>query len=344
MSPDMHEAVAGLDFDEDALRAYLAEQGRTGALQIERIGGGQSNPTYFVTVGGEQMVLRKQPTGNLARGAHNVLREHRIMDALADTPVPVPLMIASSDDRSLLGTDFFLMSRLAGRVFHDMTLADAPAEQRRPMYIEHARAMAALHDVDYEAVGLGDLERPGSFVGRQIDLWTRSWGDDRADDIRTVSEWLTGHRPDTGRRTLVHGDAKINNLIYHPTSTELVGILDWELASVGEPMFDLAHIWASTWGTKPEEYGGVLGVDLEAAQLPTDEEFLAAYFEAADKTAPDEQFLPFHKVFGLFRYAGIFHGIGRRAAEGNATAANAQEQGRNADKYLDRALEVMRAG
>jgi aminoglycoside phosphotransferase (APT) family kinase protein len=337
----MHEAVAGLDFDEDRLHSYLAQRGHVGELQIERIGGGQSNPTYFVTIGAEQLVLRKQPTGPLARGAHNVLREHRIMAALAGTPVPVPAMIASSDDRDVLGTDFFLMSRLEGRVFHDMTLADASREQRRPMYLEHARALAALHSVDYRAVGLGDLERPGSFVGRQIELWTRSWGDDRAQDIRTISEWLVEHQPHSDRRTLVHGDAKINNLVYHPTGTELVGILDWELASVGEPMFDLAHIWASTWGTKPEEYGGVLGVDLAAAGLPTDQEFLAAYYEASGS---DEQLLPFHKVFGLFRYAGIFHGIGRRAAEGNATAANAEEQGRNAHTYVDRALEVMAAG
>jgi aminoglycoside phosphotransferase (APT) family kinase protein len=221
-----------------------------------------------------------------------------------------------------------------------MALADAPAAQRRPMYLEHARAMAALHAVDYRAIGLGDLDRPGSFVSRQLELWTKSWGDDRADDIRTVHAWLVEHQPHSDRRALVHGDAKINNLIYHPAGTELVGILDWELASVGEPMFDLAHIWASTWATKPEEYGGVLGVDLQAAQLPTDEEFLTAYYQASDS---DEQFLPFHKVFGLFRYAGIFHGIGRRAAEGNATAANAEEQGRNADRYLDRALEVMGA-
>jgi aminoglycoside phosphotransferase (APT) family kinase protein len=219
-----------------------------------------------------------------------------------------------------------------------MTLADAPAEQRRTMYLEHARAMAALHDVDYRAIGLGDLERPGSFVSRQIDLWTKSWGNDRAEDIRTVSEWLTERQPHSDRRALVHGDAKINNLIFHPTSTQLVAILDWELASVGDPMVDLAHIWASTWGTRPEEYGGILGVDLEAAQLPTDTEFLTAYREASKF---DVEFLTFHKVFGLFRYAGIFHGIGQRAAEGIATAANANEQGANAHRYLDRALEVM---
>lgn len=341
MSSHMHEAIAGLDFDRDKLLAYLAELGHVGELWIERIGGGQSNPTYFVTVGDVQLVLRKQPTGPLARGAHNVLREHRIMAALTQTAVPVPAMIASSDDRAVLGTDFFLMARLEGRVFHDMTLADASPEQRRPMYLEHARAIAALHDVDYRAIGLGDLERPGSLVIRQIELWTRSWGDERAEDIRTISEWLIEHQPVSDRRALVHGDAKINNLIYHATGTELVGILDWELASVGEPMFDLAHIWASTWGTKPEEYGGVLGVDLGAAGLPTDEEFLAAYYEASGS---DEHFLPFHKVFGLFRYAGIFHGIGQRAAGGNATAANADEQGRNAHIYVDRALEALAAG
>jgi aminoglycoside phosphotransferase (APT) family kinase protein len=337
----MHEAVAGLDFDEDKLVGYLAERGYVGELRIERIGGGQSNPTYFITVGDQQLVLRKQPAGPLARGAHNVLREHRIMAALSETAVPVPAMIASSDDRGVLGTDFFLMARLEGRVFHDMALTDASPEQRRPMYLEHARAIAALHDVDYRAIGLGDLERPGSFVSRQIELWTRSWGDERADDIRAISEWLIAHQPVSDRRSLVHGDAKINNLIYHPTGTELVGILDWELASVGEPMFDLAHIWASTWGTRPEEYGGVLGLDLSAVGVPSDEEFLAAYYAASGS---DEHFLPFHKVFGLFRYAGIFHGIGRRAASGNATAANAEEQGRNAHVYIDRALEAMAAG
>jgi aminoglycoside phosphotransferase (APT) family kinase protein len=340
VAPDMHEAVAGLDFDLDRLRSFLGERGHDGDLAIERVGGGQSNPTYFVTVGDQRLVLRKQPSGQLARGAHNVLREHRIMAALADSAVPVPAMIESCDDRDVLGTDFFLMARLTGRIFHDMTLAEAPADQRREMYFEHARTMAALHAVDYRAIGLEDLERPGSFVGRQIELWTRTWGDDRAGDVARVSDWLRANRPDSDRRALVHGDAKINNLVYHPTGSNLIGVLDWELAAIGEPMFDLAHIWASTWGTTPAEYGGVRGVDLEAAQLPTGEEFLAAYYEASDST---EQFLPFHKVFGLFRYAGIFYGIGQRAAEGNATAANAEAQGRNAHSYLDRALEAMGA-
>jgi aminoglycoside phosphotransferase (APT) family kinase protein len=339
MSPAPAPAT-GLDFEPARLQSFLAEQlpQLTGELTIERIGGGQSNPTYFVTMGEAELVLRKRPLGDLVPSAHDVEREFTITTALIDTAVPVPPPILFCAEPDVLGTPFYLMERIHGRIFHSATLDDVPHHERKALYRDHARAMAALHSVDWAQVGLRGLARPGSFIERQIRRWSRAWGDVRAYDVEAVRDWLLANRPAAERQALVHGDFKFNNVIVHPREPKLVAVLDWELAGIGDPMFDLAHMWCATWATTPAEYGGVLGVDLSAQALPSAEDYFADYYAAADSP---HRVLPFHRVLALLRYAGIFWGIYQRSLAGTATAANAAEQGATAHVYLDRALEIM---
>lgn len=325
--------AADLDFDPDRLQGFLGQQ----VTDVERIGGGQSNPTYFVTVGGDECVLRKKPNGELAPSAHDVGREYRIMQALSATPVPVPAMRAYCDDESVLGTAFYVMSRLRGRVLDQALLPDVPIADRTALYRAQAETLAALHAVDWEGVGLGSLARPGDFLGRQVERWARAWDDERPDDVGRVSDWLRANQP-AERRTLTHGDFKFNNLIYDAGSPAVIGVLDWELAAIGDPMFDLGHVWAATWGVSPDEYGGVWGVDLDAEGLPTGEQFARWYQQASGR---DDELLPFHRVLGLFRYAGIFRGIGQRAAAGTASAADAEAEGDKAHVFLDRTLRLL---
>jgi aminoglycoside phosphotransferase (APT) family kinase protein len=240
-------------------------------------------------------------------------------------------------DPSIIGTPFYLMERIRGRIFHHASLEDVASADRISYYLAHARSLAALHKLDWRGLGLGRFARPGSFLERQIRRWTQVWGDERAADISYLRRWLLQHQPSTGSRALIHGDYKFNNLVFDERAPRLVAVLDWELAAIGDPMLDLAHCWCATWATTPDEYGGILGLELERHELPTADAYIAAYEEAAGTTTG----LPeFYLVLALLRYAGIFLGIGQRARAGTAAATNASTQGRLAYVYLDRALDL----
>jgi aminoglycoside phosphotransferase (APT) family kinase protein len=335
-------ARAEIDFEPARLSAFLAEAlpDATGDLAIERIGGGQSNPTYFVDAGKARMVLRKRPPGEHARGAHDVGREYRIISALDGTPVPVPAPILYREEPDVVGTPFYLMGRLDGRVFHDASLPDVPRHERRAYYRELARVLATLHAVDVDAVGLGGFRRPERFLVRQINLWARQWGDlaESDPDVSRVIAWLRAHLPEDEPSAIVHGDYKFTNVIFAPDGPHLIGVLDWELCTVGDPLVDLAHIWSFLWNTTLEEYGGIKGMDFTALGIPTAEEFFDFYYDAS---ARDRRMTPFHLALAHFRNAGIFHGIGQRAAAGSANAGNAEEKGRLDRVYMGRALDVI---
>ena len=337
-------ARTDVDVDPGALRAYLrtALPDADGELGLERIGGGQSNPTYFVTLGDTRLVLRKKPVGDLAPGAHDVGREHRILRALAGTAVPVPAPVLYEDDPTVLGTPFYLMARLDGRVFLDAGLGEVPVGERRACYEELARVLAALHAVDWRATELAGLARPGSFLARQVERWARAWGPagDAPAEVGRVVGWLRDHLPEDEQLGIVHGDYKLTNVIFEPARPVIAGVLDWELCAIGDPLLDLAHVWSFTWDTAPEEYGGVLGLDLAAEGLPTAEEFVAAYSAASGGS---RRLTPFHLCLAAFRNAGIFHGIAQRAAAGSANAADAADVGRLDRVYLARALAVAAA-
>jgi aminoglycoside phosphotransferase (APT) family kinase protein len=311
-----------------------------GGFSIERIAGGQSNPTYFVTLGERRMVLRKKPQGETLPSAHAVDREHRVLSALSATGVPVPKTILYCSDPSLVGTPFYLMERLEGRVFNDASLPGIAPADRRTMIFGMAETLAKLHDVDPASVGLADFGRPSGYFQRQIRRWTQQyelarWRD--LSDVETLMRWLPEHLPPDDAARICHGDFRLGNLIFHPTEPRIVGVLDWELSTLGHPLADLAFS-ALPWITYPDEYGGFRGLDLERLGIPQRDAYLERYF--ASRRTPEEQRLaPFHTAFALFRMAVIFEGIAARARSGNAAAENAAEVGELSAVFARRAVE-----
>lgn len=325
-----------------ALEAYLRKRvgGLDGAMAMDRISGGQSNPTYFVTFDNRRLVMRKQPPGKLLPSAHAVDREYRVISALAGTGVPVPPAVLFCDDPGPIGTPFYVMERVDGRIFHDCTLPGLAPEERRAMYRAMAETLAIFHGVDHSAVGLGDYGKPGNYFARQIARWSRQWELARTREdanVEALVRWLPEHIPDDERTSLVHGDYRIGNVMFHPTEPRVVAILDWELSTLGHPLADVAHT-AIAWMTASAEYGGLLDVDRAALGIPELEDYIAAYNAASGTPI---ELTAFHKAFALFRWAIIFEGIAARAAAGNAAADNASQSGKLAEAFARRAAAFM---
>ncbi|WP_191059335.1 phosphotransferase family protein [Geminicoccus harenae] len=344
-SDEIGTITGTLDFDPLRLRRFLSDalEGVQGPMSVERIGGGQSNPTYFVSLPGQRLVLRKRPAGPTLPSAHAVDREYRVLNALATTDVPVPRPLLFHAEPDVVGTPFYLMERLDGRVFDQCALPGLTPPERRGIYLGMADALARLHAVDPEAVGLGDYGRPGSYFSRQLARWSRQWRESPTDDIPALDElvaWLEGHLPpDDGRVAIAHGDFRLGNLLFHPSEPRVIGILDWELSTLGHPLADLGFC-CMTWHTAPDEYGGILGLDHAALGIPSVDEFVQRYQQQAK---PAGELQPFHVVFALFRFAVIFVGIADRARQGNAAGSNAGEIGRLAGNFAGRALDLARA-
>ena len=330
------------DFDPGALHRFLDDRfGACDALEVEKISGGQSNPTYFVTHGNRRMVLRKKPAGPILPGAHAIEREYRVLSALHPTGVPVARPILLHEAADPLGTPFYLMERVEGRVFEDCALPALPVADRRAIWMGLADAMAQMHAVRPETVGLGDFGKPGNYFERQIGRWTRQWQQSDSPPIPAIDrlvDWLPRNLPpDDGTVRLAHGDFRIGNMLFHPTEPRVVAILDWELSTLGHPLADLGFC-VMPWHTAPGEYGGILGLDRSAEGLPEEEDFVARYMQGLPDSAA---LLPFHKVFALFRFAVIFVGIADRARAGNAAGDNAADVGPLAERFAERALEIV---
>jgi len=308
-------------------------------LHAEPIIGGQSNPTWFVTYGSKRLVLRKKPAGTILPGAHAVEREFRVLQALADTDVPVPQALWLEEDPDILGTPFYVMERLDGRVFSNSSLPGLNKGNRREMYLDMARALAHLHAVRPDEVGLGDYGRPGNYFERQIARWSKQYTQSSGPRIAALDQlvdWLPANLPvDDGAVSIAHGDFRLGNMMFHPTEPKVIGILDWELSTLGHPLADLGFC-LMPWHTAPDEYGGILGTSWREEGIPTPDEFVAEYHAHARPTAPLQ---PFHKTFALFRFAVIFVGIGDRARAGNAASAEADNLGPLANRFALRALE-----
>ena len=344
--PGKHEYQGGrvenVGFDPGPLKALLqARFGGGGELGLTRVAGGQSNPTYFLQWGGQRMVLRKQPGGPLLRGAHAVDREFRVLSALAGTGVPVPRAILYHADPTTVGTPFYLMERLEGRVFDDASLPGLPPGARRAFYRAMAEALARLHGVDPVAVGLGDFGRPADYFGRQLARWSRQWAESPVKGIPALDalgDWLAAHLPaDDGQVAIAHGDYRIGNLLFHPTEARVVGILDWELSTLGHPLADLGFC-CMAWHTLPAEYGGIKGLDRAALGLPSQQDFVRDYMELARPVGPLQ---PFHIAFALFRFAVIFVGIADRVRQGNASGENAAGVAPLAGQFAARGLDLI---
>lgn len=325
-----------------ALSAWLAARlPGSGMAQLTRIGGGQSNPTWFVDWGDARLVLRKKPEGPILPGAHAVEREFRVLRALADTDVPVPRVLWLEEDASILGTPFYVMERLEGRVFDDAALPGVTPEDRRAMYLDMARVLARLHAVRPDDVGLADFGKPGNYFARQIARWTKQYEGSSGPRIAALDhlvEWLPANMPeDDGAVSIAHGDFRVGNMMWHKTEPRVIGVLDWELSTLGHPLADLGFC-AIPWHSAPEEYRGLLGTDWQGAGIPARDEFIAAYMAHA---RPTGALLPFHIAFALFRFAVIFVGIADRARAGSAASAEAADLGPLAERFARRALEVI---
>lgn len=334
-----------LEFEASKLDAYLRAHipGLAGLMRLARIGGGQSNPTFFVDYDNRSLVLRKKPAGEILPSAHAVDREYRIMQALAATDVPVPEMVLFEEDPGVVGTPFYVMNKLDGRVFAEYALPGISPRERRTMYLSMAETMAKLHQVDWAAVGLADFGKPGNFFSRQVARWTKQWQASKTKEnpwLEQLIVWLPEHMPAGDETTICHGDLRMGNLMFHRTEPHVIALLDWELSTLGHPLADVSFNTLA-WHTLPGEYGGILGLDLAALGIPSKDEYLGHYYSLTGRPA-DQQASLFHYAFSLFRFAVIFEGIAARAAAGNAAADNAAEVGQLGTALARRAVEMIK--
>ncbi|GAU80491.1 phosphotransferase family protein [Bosea sp. BIWAKO-01] len=338
-------ASAAPEFDPARLEAFLrsALPGRAaGAMALERISGGQSNPTFFLSFpeAGTRLVMRKKPPGPLLPSAHAVDREYRILKALAGSQVPVPPVLLFHAEDDIVGTPFYLMERLDGRVFHDAALPGVAPAERRQMYFAMAETLAALHRFDWQAAGLADYGKPGNYYARQLARWGRQWRETRTRDIPEIDrliDWLSAHLDEGAETTIVHGDFRMGNLMFHPVEPRVVAVLDWELSTLGHPLSDAAFS-CLPWHSGPAMYQGIMGLDREALGIPAQAEYLSRYCAAAGrKDGPGR----FHLAFSLFRFAVILDGIAARARAGNAAAENAVAVGGMAESFARQAAAII---
>ena len=339
----MSTNAPALDFDPDRLKACLRERlgPLEGPMRLERIGGGQSNPTFFVSFDNRSLVLRKQPGSNILPSAHAVDREARIMQALATTDVPVPTVLFFHAERDVVGTPFYVMERLHGRVFAEYRSPELSPADRRAAYLSMADTLAKLHRVDWNAIGLADYGKPGNYYERQIARWTKQWRQAMTDPnpwLEKLVDWLPRNMPPPDDlATICHGDFRLGNLMLHASQPRVIAVLDWELSTLGHPLADLAYN-VIAWHTAPEEYGGIMGLDLPALGIPTLDEYLERYYAAWGRR---ERMSIFHLAFALFRIAVIFEGIAARALAGNAASSNAAQVGKLRLAFARRGVEVI---
>jgi len=312
-------------FDERALDAYLAAhvEGYAGGLEVRQFEGGQSNPTFALTAGGREFVLRKQPPGHLLPSAHQVDREYRVMHALAGTDVPVPKMYALCEDVGVIGTKFYVMEKVPGRVFTDLLLPSLPKPQRRELYRDLARVLAALHRVDYRAVGLADFGKPGNYITRQVSRWSKQYLASQTESIEAMDklmEWLPAHTPADDETVIVHGDYRLGNMLIHPTEPRISAVLDWELSTLGHPLADLGYV-CMDYHSDSYVSAGLSRPDLADFGIPSEQEFTADYCRFAGRPAIEHW--DFYVIYNLFRSAAIIQGVYKRGLDGNASSDTA---------------------
>jgi aminoglycoside phosphotransferase (APT) family kinase protein len=323
-------------FDLAALQAHLEARlpGFAGPLAIEQFKGGQSNPTYKLVTPGRSYVMRSKPgpVSRLLPSAHAIEREFRVMSALADTAVPVARMLLLTEDESVIGRAFYVMEFVEGRVLWDQALPGMTPAGRGAVYDEMNRVIAALHSVDVRAAGLADYGRPGSYFERQIGRWSKQYVASATEPIEAMDrliDWLPAHMPASARDdrqlAVVHGDYRLDNLIFHATEPRVVAVLDWELSTLGHPLADFSY-HCMAWHIEPGTFRGIAGLDHAALGIPSEREYVRRYCERTGRADPAALAADwdFYLAYNLFRLASIMQGIVKRAADGIAASAQAQ--------------------
>ena len=320
---------AGFAFDVAALDAWMSAHiaGYAGPVRVEQFKGGQSSPTYKLTTPTANYVLRRKPAGTVLKGAHAVDREAAALVGLEKAAFPVAHMFALCTDEAIIGSWFYVMSLVEGRIFWDASLPDVPRHRRAAYFDAMNATIARLHEIDYHAVGLSDYGRPGNYFERQIARWSKQYRDDtdagRNEDMDRLVEWLPAHIPPGDETRIVHGDFRCDNLIFHPTEPRILAVLDWELSTLGHPGADFAY-HAMMYRMPPHIVAGLAGADLAALGIPTEEAYLAAYCHRRGLDGMPGY--DFYMAFNFFRLSAIFHGIKGRVIRGNAASAEASER------------------
>lgn len=329
MSDDVAEIRPEHRFDEVRLDAWMRSNvaGYAGPLKVWQFRGGQSNPTYKLITPGASYVLRRKPSGLLLKGAHAVEREARVLQALGPTGFPVAHVFGLCTDDAVIGTWFYVMAMVQGRVFWAATFPEVGRDDRPAYFDAMNEALARLHLVDVGAAGLGDFGRPGNYFERQIARWSRQYLEDseagRDADMDRLIEWLPSRIPAGDEAAVVHGDFRCDNMIFHPAEPRILAVLDWELATIGHPLADFTY-HAMMYRMPPHIVAGLAGADLAALNIPSEEEYVAAYCRRTGRAS-----IPgydFYVAFNFFRMAAIFHGIKGRVLRGTAASAQAGER------------------
>ncbi|HXV08803.1 MAG TPA: phosphotransferase [Burkholderiales bacterium] len=335
----MHEQFIGTmpvqerhRFDVDKLDGYLRAhvQGYRGPLQAEQFRGGQSNPTFLLRTPQRRYVLRRKPPGKLLPSAHAVDREYRVISALHGVGVPVARTYVLCQDDGVIGTAFYIMEYVDGRVLWDGSLPGMQRGERHAVYDELNRVIAALHQVDYLAVGLGDFGKPGNYLERQIARWSKQYRASETEKIEAMErlmEWLPQHIPPGDDTCIVHGDYRLDNVIFHASEPRILAVLDWELSTLGHPLADFAY-HCMAWRLKPGEFRGIGELDLAALGIPSEEEYVAMYCRRTGRSAIPNW--DYYLAYNMFRLAAILQGIMGRVLDGTASSQHAIESGRRA--------------
>ena len=333
------EVAENLKFDEKRLQEWFGDNVPS-AGKIEKIAqfkGGQSNPTYKITSKGQEFVLRRKPPGILLPSAHAVDREYKVITALQNTEVPVPKTYGLCEDEDVIGTSFFVMDFLDGSIYWDLLLADKSPKERTEIYVSKNKVIAELHKVNYENVGLSNYGKPGNYIARQVSRWTKQYLASETENIPAMNnliDWLPPNIPDEDETSIVHGDYRLDNMVFN-ASDNVMGVLDWELSTLGHPIADFNYhciSWRNIPQLADQKFCSENGI-------PTEEEYINMYSKHTDKKL-DEHW-EFYTIFNIFKLAGILQGIMGRVRDGTAASKHAEERGNQVAPLAEAAWDLV---
>jgi aminoglycoside phosphotransferase (APT) family kinase protein len=332
-------------FDTAKLVGWMYENipAFAGPIEIQQFAGGQSNPTFLLTTPDHRYVLRRKPPGKLLPSAHAVDREFRVLEALKDSDVPVAHVYALCEDEAIIGSAFYVMDYIHGRIFWDATLPEVPLASRRSIYQEMVRVQAALHSVDYASVGLGDFGKPGNYIERQVARWTQQYRaaqTEKIDAVEHLIDWLPKHIPAGEQISIVHGDFRLDNTIFDSDEPRILAVLDWELSTLGHPMVDFAY-FCMRYNLPEVEFRGLRGLDTEKLGIPSESECIAHYCKLRGLPQVSPQDWTYYLAFCMFRLTGILQGVLARALQGNASSQTALQAGSRARPLAELAWQLV---